>query len=97
MIEKLAALLKRPNTVREHRPDPDSREPARASGAVVAAGGLVYVLAVRLLDLDPEVALGLATILGPILAAEGARWLAYAPATVSRLLAAARDGAGERR
>lgn len=75
-----------------NEPRADSTEPLRATGRLTAAGALVYVLAVRYLRLDPEVAFGAAAVLGPILTAEIGRRFVYAPATVARLLGAAGQG-----
>lgn len=87
--------MKLTNPIKGTRPAPDSKEPARAAGAMTAAGALVYILAMRYFDVDPEVAFGLGMILGPIITAEATRLFAYAPATVARLLAAARSGGGQ--
>lgn len=71
-------------------PDPDSKEPARAVGALAAAGGLVVVLLARWLDVDPDVLAGVVAVLTPVVATELARRRVFAPATVARLLAAKR-------
>lgn len=87
--------MKKPGSIL--KPHPDSKEPALAAGGLTAGGALVYVLIVRYFDADPEVALGLGMILGPIVSATATRLIAYAPATVESLLAAARSGEGKKR
>lgn len=82
--------MKVPFAIEAHRPDPDSTNPARAAGALTAAGLVVAWLLTRYLGMPADVALAAAVVIGPVVTAELARLRAYAPATVARLLDAAR-------
>jgi len=75
-------------------PNSDSERPALAIGATMSGAGLVAALLIEY-GLDEPRATVLALVLWPLLQAIWTQARVYAPATVSRLLAAVRGRAGD--